>query len=226
MSGPEVPVKETGKPAVKRGSGLTPGGGGRKPGKKSLTVPQKAEAAALWRAGAITLDGLSKKFKMRPETFSRLFARMGIEKGSGETAAIKKVEEAMSARTLSDVEETIKRISQVKESHYKMSRGLAMMAFDDLRRAREAEVDVGKLKDKMAVYKMVTEIIGNSRKELFEILSVEKHERDGELDDLPELTVRELTQGEVSMMSEAEEDTMDTDLGSDMLDLDDSDGGL
>lgn len=197
-------------------------GGGRKVGAKSLNTKEKAEAAALWRSGAVTLDDLAKKFKKRPETFSRLFARMGIEKGSGEAAAIKKAEEAIAAKVGTDAEETLRRIAQVKDTHFKMSQSIAVMAFRDLQRAKAAELDIGKLKDAMSVYKLVSDVVGNSRKELFDILNVEKHERDGELDDLPDLTVRELTQGEVDMLSAApEDDGMDT--GADMLDLDDDD---
>lgn len=197
-------------------------GGGRKVGAKSLNTKEKAEAAALWRSGAVTLDDLAKKFKKRPETFSRLFARMGIEKGSGEAEAIKKAEAAIAAKVGTDAEETLRRIAQVKDTHFKMSQSIAVMAFRDLQRAKAAELDIGKLKDAMSVYKLVSDVVGNSRKELFEILNVEKHERDGELDDLPDLTVRELTQGEVDMLSATpEDDGMDT--GADMLDLDDDD---
>lgn len=196
--------------------------GGRKPGAKSLTVSQKAEAAALWRAGSVTLDDLAKKFKKRPETFSRLFARMGIEKGSGAAAALKKAEEAIAAHAVSEVEETLKRIAQVKESHFKMSQHVAVMAFREIQQAKAAELDIGKLKDVMAVYKTLSEIVGNSRKELFAILNVEKHESREDLDDLPDLTVRELTQGEIAQLRDApNEDPDGLDLGDGMLELND-----
>jgi len=209
----------------KAGSGLTPGGGGRKVGGRTLTVPQKAEAAALWRAGAITLDALAKKFKKRPETFSRLFAKMGIEKGSGTAAAMRDAEKTVAAETISNVELTLKRISEVKESHYKMSSSIAIMAYRELQRHRAAEIDVGKLKEAMGVYKTLSEIVGNSRKELFQILNVEGHEKNLELDDLPDLMVRELTQDEVTLLRDAPEVDED-DVGGDMLDLaDDGEGG-
>jgi hypothetical protein len=206
MSTPEEKVKVKGT------------GGGRKPGAKSLTVSQKAEAAALWRAGSVTLDDLAKKFKKRPETFSRLFARMGIEKGSGAAAAMKKAEEAIAAKTLTDTEETLKRISQVKDTHFRMSQQLAVMAFREITQAKAAEVNVGGLKDVMAVYKMASDVIGNSRKELFEILNVEKHDASSELDDLPDLMVRELTNDEVLQLQGTPEED---ELGADMIDLED-----
>lgn len=201
------------------------GPGGRTAGSKSLTTAQKAEAAALWRSGSVTLEDLAKKFKKRPETFSRLFSRMSIEKGSGVAAAMKKAEDAIATRALTDVEETLKRIATVRDSHFRMSQALAIMAFKDIQQAKAGALDVGKLKDVMAVYKMASDVIGNSRKELFAVLDVEKHEKDKELDELPELTVRELTQSEVNQLTDAPIDDLDGEsLGAGMLDLDDEDG--
>jgi hypothetical protein len=189
---------------------------------KSLTVAQKAEAAALWRSGAVTLDDLAKKFKKTPEMFSRLFSRMGIKKGEGVPALVKEAEKKITERVLSDTEETLKRIAQVKESHYQMSRQLAVLAFRDLQQARAAELDIAKLKETMLVYKLIGDIVGNSRKELFEILNVEKHEAQSDLDDLPDLTVRELTQSEILQLQDAPIESEDgADLGEGMIDLED-----
>lgn len=74
---------------------------------RQLTVAQKAEAVALWRTGSVTLEELGKKYKKHPETLSRLFTRMGIEKGSGAAEAVRKVMATVEARTLSDTEETV-----------------------------------------------------------------------------------------------------------------------
>lgn len=192
---------------------------------KNLTGAQRAEAVALWRAGEITLEGLAKKFKKRPETFSRMFTRMGITKGSGAAEALKKAADAVSAHVLSDTEQTLKRIAEVKDAHYTMSRQLAALAFREIINAKKAELDVGKLKDVMAVYKMASDVIGNSRKELFELLNVEKHEHTADMDDLPDLTVRELTLDEVTQLQVAPMDGCDdeSDLGAGMIDLDDDD---
>lgn len=200
--------------------------GGRPAGARSLTTKQKAEAVAAWREGSTTLEELGKKFKKRPETFSRLFKRMGVEKGSGAAAALKRAEEAAAERMVSDVEETLKRIAQVKDSHFKMSQAIAIMAFREVQRAKAAELDVARLKDAMTTYKLLSDIVGNSRKELFEILNVVKHDANSEHDDLPDLTVRELTQNEVeTLRSASSDDGLDGDMGTEMLDLDDDDVG-
>jgi len=187
---------------------------------KSLTVAQKAEAAAMWRTGSVTLDDLSKKYKKTPEMFSRLFTRMGVKKGEGIPALMKEAEKKIVEARVNDTEETLKRIAQVKDSHFKMSQQLAIMAFRDLQQARAAEIDIAKLKDAMTVYKLIGEIVGSSRRELFDILNVERHESLSEMDELPDLTVRELTQNEVLQLQKTpSEDDIDADLGEGMLDL-------
>lgn len=187
---------------------------------KSLTVAQKAEAAAMWRAGTVTLDDLSKRFHKSPEMFSRLFSRMGIKKGSGVDAAMRKAEEAIATRTLSDAEENIKRIGKVRDDHFRMSQMLGVMAFRELQQAKSAGLDIGRLKDTFAVYKMVSDVVGNSRKELFEILNVAKYDQQTDLDDLPDLTVRELTQDEILQLQVSPIGDADgADLGVGMLDL-------
>lgn len=211
----------------KGGAGLTPGGGGRTKASRNLSVREKAQAVALWREGTVTLDDLAKRFKRRPETFSRLFKAMGIVKGSGAAEALKKAEEATTKHIVTDVEETLRRIAQVKEHHYKMVSAVSSMAFRELSNAKKAEVDVAKLKETMATYKLLNEILATSRKELFEILNVEKHDAASELDDLPDLTVRELTSNEVDELRNApDDDGLDDDMGDEMLDLEDDSEGL
>jgi len=187
--------------------------GGRKLGSKALTTSQKAEAVALWRAGDITLEGLSKKFGKRPETFSRLFKRMGIEKGSAAAAVAEKMAAAVETRILNDQAETLKRIAETKQEHYQFSRGLARMAWSELVRAKKAELDIGTLKDVMATLKLAGDVIANSRKELYSVLNVEEAEKDKELDELPELTVRELTQDEIVRMANSSVDDLAVEVG-------------
>ncbi len=193
------------------------------PDMRKLTTSQKAEAAALWRTGTVTLEDLGRKFKKRPEAFSRLFKRMGVEKGSSEVIAerAKKIAEAAEARVVTSVEESIRKIHAMREDHYKYSSGLAKLAWSELVRARQAGIDIGGLKDVMATLKMAGDVFGNARKELFEVLNVEKHEKTDELDDLPELTVRELTTSEIGQlqMQGSPDDDMgiDSDPGADMM---------
>ena len=172
----------------------------------------------------MTLEDLAKRFKKRPETFSRLFTRMEIKKGSGAAEAAKKITEMAEARSVSEAEETLQKIAKTRREHYQMSGVLAKIAYSEIVRCREAKTDIGALKDVMVTLKMAGEVIGNARKELFAVLDVEKYAKSEELDDLPELTVRELTTEEMSQLqnqSATDEMGTDFDTGESMLPADD-----
>jgi hypothetical protein len=205
---PTSPEAKKTKPKFKPGHG-----GGR--GKiTSLTISQKAEAVAMWREGKSTLADLSKRFKRRPETFSRMFKRMGITKGDDTAkiaAAAARVSAKVEAHALSEVEENLQKLSAVRKSHITMSENLAKIAWHEIVRARQAGIELGRLRDTMQVLKLAGEVIGGSRKELFEILDWEELRKKNELSDLPDLVVRELTQDEVGQLKDAvdEFDAMD-----------------
>jgi sugar-specific transcriptional regulator TrmB len=189
---------------------------------KSLTLKQKAEAVALWRSGEVTLEDLGTKFSRRPESFSRLFKRMGIEKGSAVKAAAAKMEEATAAAAVDDHQQTLTRIRDAKEDHFKMANGLAKLAWAEIVRARQAKLGLETLKEVMQTLKLAGEVIGNSRKELYVVLGVEEAERKKEDEDLPELTVRELTTQEVDHLQKQslDDDGMDNAPVEDIGDLD------
>ncbi|QFZ84613.1 hypothetical protein GFK26_18470 [Variovorax paradoxus] len=167
---------------------------------RKLTPEQRAEAAALWRAGSVTLDDLSKKFGKRPENFSRMFRNMGIVKGSAVAETEKKMAEEVAARAASNVSRELERIATMKDQHFQMSSSLAKIAFAEITRARQAGLKLESLKDTMLTLKLAGEIIGNSRKEQYALLRVEEHDKDTELEDLPELQVRELSQEQILEM--------------------------
>lgn len=169
--------------------------------RRPLTVSQKAEAVALWRAGGVTTLDLAAKFKKRPEYFSRLFKSMGIEKGSAIGEAAAAAAEAAVSSTKSEIANVLKNIRDSKNEHFRMQTGLSKLAWSELVRARQAGLDIASLKDVMIVLKLAGEIIGNSRKEIFAALNVEKYERESEFEDLPELTVRELTNEELGKLA-------------------------
>ena len=93
-------------------------------------------------------------------------------------------------------------------------------------RARQANLDLGSLKDVMTTLKLAGDVIGGARKELFEILNVEKHEKTESFDELPELVVRELTGNEIGQLQlAAEEDLeLENDVGAEMLPDDGKEG--
>ena len=182
---------------------------------RKLTPEQRAEAAALWQAGSVTLEDLSKKYGKRPENFSRLFRSMGITKGSAVAVTAAKVAEVVAKKAGDSVAREIERLEQVKDQHFAMSSALAKIAFAEITRARQAGTAIAALKDTMLTLKLAGEIVGNSRKELYALLRAEKHDEERESDELPELQVHELTQEQILEMQAAPQvDDLD-DLGLD-----------
>jgi hypothetical protein len=186
-----------------------------------LTPSQKAEAAALWRAGSVTLDDLAKRFNKRPETFSRLFKRMNIKKGEAALEVARRAAEVVEQQLTNSVEEHARKIAKVRDEHERMSSGIAKLAWTEIVRARQANLDIGKLKDTMTVLKLASDIVGQARKEMWAILNVEEADKSREMEDLPELLVRELTPDEATQLAaQSQEDELGGDLDDVSVNLD------
>lgn len=194
------------------------GRGGVK-GFRKLTISQKAEIAALYRTGSVTIADLAEKFKKNPTTIANVIKSMGVSKGEAAHAAAKKLVDAIEERVLTDTEETLRKIAETKRDHFEWQTALAKIAMNRIRNAVKTGTDIASLKDVMVTLKMAGDVVGNSRKELFEILNVERHDQERTTDDLPELMVRELTGGEIAQLQNQsnEEDEIDSEIGVDML---------
>jgi hypothetical protein len=182
----------------------------RKPAKGAhLTASQKGEAIALWKSGTVTLEDLAVRFNKRRETMGKMLKAAGAVKGSDAADIAAKAAAAVETRLLGDVEVHMQRIAQAKEQHFKMTDGLAKLAWSEIVRARQGGVDIAGLKDLMQTLKLAGDVIGGARKELWVVLGIEEYDNSKDLEDLPELTVRELSQDEVTeLASKADIDEM------------------
>ena len=201
---------------------------GRPPGKKGvkkLTIAQKAEIAALYASGTCSIADLAKKYDKSANVIIRVVKAMGVVKGSNVQEATKKITEQMEQRALTDLEVVMQKIVKAKEEYYLMNNALAKMVWNEIKAEKGKEKpDLGKLKDTMATLKMASELITNSRKEIFSILNVERFDEERSTDQLPELTVRELTGAEIKQLQMQHND--DDDLGGSMMDEDESEEGM
>lgn len=196
---------------------------GRPPGKKGtkkLTVAQKAELAAFYSSGTCSIADLAKKYDKSPDTIVRIIKTMGVIKGSSVQETAKKITEQIEQRALTDLEVIMQKIVKAKEEYYVMNNALAKMVWNEIRQEKSKEnADLGRLKDAMTTLKVASDLIGNSRKEIFSILNVERFDEERSHDELPELTVRELTGLEIKQLqSQQDED----ELGGAMMDEDGS----
>lgn len=193
---------------------------------RKLTVAEKAEIAALYRTGSFSLDALALKFKKSKVTIAKVIKDMGIKKGDAAEAAAKKLAETIEHRVLTDAEETMRRIAKVRQEHYGMASALAHMAFKKVLNAERTGVDIASLKDVMITLKLAGDVVGNARKELFDILDVERYANQEDMTDLPELMVRELMPEEITQLQhQADEfELEDQGLGAEMLSEDPAEG--
>lgn len=198
---PDATVSTDGKKPKK--SNLIPGGGKRRVVKKritQLTPGEKAEAVMLWRTGEVTLQVLAEKFNKRPETMSRLFTEMGITKGEAAKEHQAKVTAEVEAKLLSDVSVTAARIAKIKEEHFKMADSLGKLVWKEIVECKQAGRKLDTLRNTMHTLQLASTTLGKVRAELYDILQVEKHEKEDDDDSLPELTVRELTSIETAQI--------------------------
>ena len=193
-------------------------------GLRKLTVGQKAEIAALYSSGTASLVDLAKKYDKDVGTISRVIKAMGVVRGSSVKETTKKIAEQIEQRALTDLEVIMQKIVKAKEEYYLMNNALAKMVWNEIKAEKGKEnADLGRLKDAMSTLKIASDLIGNSRKEIFSILNVERFDEDRSHDELPELTVRELTGNEIKLLqNQSEED----ELGGSMMAEDGSGEGI
>ena len=197
-----------------------------KGGSRKLTIAQKAEIAALYRTGSFTIADLATKFDKNPATIALVIKQMGVTKGEAAEIAAKKMVDAIEERVISETEETMRKIADTKRKHFAWQSGLAALAVRKLNAADAAGVDIASLKDLMATIKLAGDVVGGARKELFAILNVERHDQERTTEELPELTVRELTSTEITQLQSQLGDELDLDegMGADMLPEDPTEG--
>jgi hypothetical protein len=199
------PKEPPAEPRPKSG-GFQPGrqsNGGRRKGSKALTPGEKATAAALWRAGDTTLAQLAKKFGKRQETFSRLFKDMGIKKGEAAAEHQEKIAQRVETKLLNDAEETVSKIAKAKDEHYRMSSGIAKLAWSEIAKARQENKPLASLKETMQTLQLAASTISKSREEVWKVLGIDKFDEKDQDSELPELVIRELTVDEVKTMQAA-----------------------
>lgn len=185
---------------------------------RRLTVTQRAEAIALWQAGEITLEGLSKKFGKSRQAFLRLFDKEGVKKGSKSAETAKRVTEAVEAGMVDSAAETAKRIRDTKEEHYKMSSTLAKLTWKIIVDAQASGSALGTKLNDMKALQMASNVLKTVREERYAVLGLNEKVHDDDTP-LPDLVIRELTAEQIAIMQETPEGDPDGDFDLEMPDM-------
>lgn len=192
---------------------------------KMLSTTEKAQAIALWRAGAVTLDELASKFHRSRETFIRLFNKEGVTKGEARVEHEKKVSEAVEAAALTDAVVIANRIRDTKDQHYKMAQMIAVNTFRLIQTAITEKRPIASITSDVKAYKIAAETIKIAREERFAVLGLNDDKREDQTE-MPDLVIKELTAEEIKQMHKqmSEEEAAVPDLEMPGLDTEIEDG--
>lgn len=167
---------------------------------KRLTKNQWATARAKWETGEFTLAQLSEEFGISRESLSRRFTKDGSVKGSKKIE--REIRDRLAAPSINEMEETARKIKQTKQEGYDTARSIAQLVGRTLMKAQTEGKPFGNYVKDFQALKAAAEAFKLSRTERWEILGLDK---DIALDDeMPELVVRDLTEGEIVMMRQGQ----------------------
>lgn len=175
---------------------------------KTLTITEKAEAIALWKAGAVTLDQLAERFQRDRMTFIRLFNKEGVTKGEAREAHERRVAEAVESAAVGDAAVLANRIRETKEQHYKMAQGIAAATYKLLAKAAQENRAVSTVAADLKAYKIAMDTLKTAREERYAVLGLNE-EVQNEDTPLPDLVVQELTADQIKQMHKAAQESDD-----------------
>lgn len=192
---------------------------------KRLTTSQQAEATALWRSGAVTLDDLAKRFDKSKETFSRLFKRLQIIKGQTAERHTERVEAKVEGIIVDEAGETAKKIKALKDEHLKMNSGITKLMWQKVVVANTEKRAISTEFNNIKTYEKILSALKTAREEGYMLLGIAGGEKDDETT-LPSLLVKELTAADILEMQRIQQAALkeeaDDEPGEVMLDDDGS----
>lgn len=182
---------------------------------RQLTEAQKAEAIALWKAGAVSLADLEKKFKKDRTTFLRVFKEAGVTKGETAEENAKKVQEAVEQTLINDATVLAERIKNTKDETYKIASAIRRAVGMLIVKAQRENVPFATLANDMKALQLGANTIKIVREECYAVLGVSVDDAN-EDKPLPDLEIRELTIEDIKKMHAAQ--VVQDDFGLDELD--------
>jgi hypothetical protein len=165
--------------------------------KVRMTAGEQARAIMMWKSGRHTLMEVAAETGRDESTLVRLYRKHGIKKGSAPIP--KNVADPAAPIEPSENDKTREEIKRLKEDALQTGKVLQALAMGAVKKAHEQGARTGgrsPFKDyaeDLKVIKAAMEIVRMRREEAWVLLQVEKYDAMDEIDNLPELTVEELT---------------------------------
>lgn len=160
--------------------------------KRRLTPKQWAEAEALYESGEMTQTEIARKFDITPQSVFTHMKGKGLVAGSKAQEHKKRVAEEVTKAAIDDATIHAGRIRETKEEHYKMSAGIAKLAWSEILKAKSEGAPVSVAMNNLKALDAAMNVLTKARMERWAVLGLD---RDVDLDEdgLPELLISELT---------------------------------
>ena len=188
-------------------------GGGRNAGVKRLTERQKATAIALWESGEVTLEEIAKRFGRTTRAMSYVFDKAGAEKGSKRAQVHAEVTKQVNEQIVGDAGVMAAKIRETKDSHYAAAKVIAGLIQKQLVSAQQKAQPFATVQNEIKTLKLAAEALATLREERFILLGIADGEKGNE-DELPELTIQEMTAEQILDMQRRQDDS-GLDMGDD-----------
>jgi hypothetical protein len=179
--------------------------GGRKPGSRSLSEKQKAEACALYAAGELTIEQLAERYKRTPRAMSAMFAKAGVKKGDKRAEVQAAVTQQVNQQIAGDAGVIAGKIKETKDSHYAAAKVIAGLIQKQLVTAQQNGKGFAIVQNEIKTLKLAAEALATLRAERFVILGIADGEKDDN-DELPDLGVHEMTAEQIAEMQARQDD--------------------
>lgn len=169
---------------------------------RKLSAAQWNEAILLWKAGEITLRGLSEKFGISTRRFTEKFSQLGVKKGE----LLARQQAAAEQALVLEPTELAKRIFETKDETYRIIQMLRKSLGAEFMKARRDGKAFGTIVNDVRAIRDAAAAIRTCREEAYAVLGI-KEDDESDLK-LPELMIRGLTQDEITdLQDSAIEDT-------------------
>lgn len=169
-----------------------------------LTPKQWAEIEALWESGDVTLADLVKRFGKSVNTFKGYFKRNGIVRGSRKAA----IKSAVLSAAEEEASVLAARIKETREEHYKMSSGIAKLAWSEILQAKSSGAPVGVAMSNLKALDTAASILKKTREERYAVLGLFE-EKAVDDEGLPELIIKELTAEQIAELRDRDASAID-----------------
>ena len=165
--------------------------------KKRLSAKDWIKAEAMYESGDYSLEQIAETFSVHKLTVQRHMKSKGIEKG----AAAKRLKEKIDARAEEaaeeEVDETTRRIQEVKERHFMLNTTIDKKITKELIEAEREGRPISTAHNNLKSYKLMAETLKITRSNEYEILGITDDLAD---DELPDLEIRDMLEEEIAEM--------------------------